>query len=205
MQMTLCYRLMRNGATGQVDRLFKIGSAVEWKWMWEHVRWWESQGNQPSAIQIVMDEKQLEIVEYFSYLGRRITSDARCTLDIKSRIVMAKAAFSNGKLLHQQTGPPFKDEASEALHLEHSFVWYWNWTVREGGQKCLKRFQVWCWRRTEKFSWTACIKVKKNYVGSRGRVTLILLTWRIWWAPNNASKWQMGFNSAFKGVISYRQ
>ena len=24
--------------------------------------------------------------------------------------------------------------------------------------------------------------------------TVILLTWRIWWAPNNASKWQMGFN-----------
>ena len=30
-------------------------------------------------------------------------------------------------------------------------------------------------------------------------LTLILLTWRIWWAPNNASKWQVGFNSAFKG------
>ena len=29
------------------------------------------------------------------------------------------------------------------------------------------------------------------------RLTLILLTWRIWWA-NNASKWQMGFNLAFK-------
>jgi len=26
---------------------------------------------------------------------------------------------------------------------------------------------------------------------------LTLLTWRIWWAPNSASKWQMGFNSAF--------
>jgi hypothetical protein len=32
-------------------------------------------------------------------------------------------------------------------------------------------------------------------------LTLILLTWRIWWAPNNASKWHMGFNSAFKGLI----
>jgi len=32
------------------------------------------------------------------------------------------------------------------------------------------------------------------------RLTLILLTWRIWWAPNNASKWQTGFNSAFKGL-----
>jgi len=31
-------------------------------------------------------------------------------------------------------------------------------------------------------------------------LTLTLLTWRIWWAPNNASKWQMGFNSAFKGL-----
>ena len=27
---------------------------------------------------------------------------------------------------------------------------------------------------------------------------LILLTWRIWWAPNNASKLHIGFNSAFK-------
>jgi hypothetical protein len=26
--------------------------------------------------------------------------------------------------------------------------------------------------------------------------------WRIWSAPNNASRWQMGFNSAFKGLIA---
>jgi hypothetical protein len=25
--------------------------------------------------------------------------------------------------------------------------------------------------------------------------------WRIWWAPNNASKWQMGFNSACKELM----
>jgi len=31
-------------------------------------------------------------------------------------------------------------------------------------------------------------------------LTLILLTWRIWWAPNNSSRWQMGFNSTFKGL-----
>ena len=32
------------------------------------------------------------------------------------------------------------------------------------------------------------------------RLTLILLTWRIGRAPKNASKWQMLFNSAFKGL-----
>jgi len=31
-------------------------------------------------------------------------------------------------------------------------------------------------------------------------LTLILLTWRIWWAVNNASRWQMGFNLVFKGL-----
>ena len=34
-----------------------------------------------------------------------------------------------------------------------------------------------------------------------GHLTLILLTWRKWWAPNNASKQHMGFNSGFKGLM----
>ena len=33
------------------------------------------------------------------------------------------------------------------------------------------------------------------------RLTLILLTWTIWRAPTNASKWRMRFNSAFKGLM----
>jgi hypothetical protein len=42
-------------------------------------------------------------------------------------------------------------------------------------------------------------KVMVTYAGFS--LTLILLMWRIWWA-NNTSKWQMGFNSAFKGLKS---
>ena len=34
-------------------------------------------------------------------------------------------------------------------------------------------------------------------------LTLILLMWTIWRAPTNVSKWGMGFNSAFKGLILY--
>jgi len=35
-------------------------------------------------------------------------------------------------------------------------------------------------------------------------LTLILVMWRIWWAPNNASRWQKGFNSAFKRLMLNR-
>ena len=43
------------------------------------------------------------------------------------------------------------------------------------------------------------------YLIPRKLLTLILLMWRIWLAPNNASKWQMGFNSAFKGLMQTLQ
>jgi len=39
------------------------------------------------------------------------------------------------------------------------------------------------------------------YIYDINDLTLILLTCRKWWAPNNASKQQMGFNSAFKGLM----
>jgi hypothetical protein len=34
-------------------------------------------------------------------------------------------------------------------------------------------------------------------------LTFMLLTWRIGWAPNNASRWQIKFNSAFKVLKTY--
>jgi hypothetical protein len=42
-------------------------------------------------------QKQPENVEYFTYLGKGLTTDAGCTRKIKSRIVMAKAAFNKTK------------------------------------------------------------------------------------------------------------
>ena len=39
-----------------------------------------------------------------------------------------------------------------------------------------------------------------KYLGTT--LTLILLRWRIGWAPNNASRWQVGFNSVFKRLTN---
>jgi len=42
--------------------------------------------------------------------------------------------------------------------------------------------------------------MRKDEVNTSKPLTLTLLMWRIWWAPNNASKWQMEFDLAFKGL-----
>jgi hypothetical protein len=47
----------------------------------------------------MIDQKQLENVEGFKYLGSMLINDGRCTCEIKSRIAMAKAAFSKKKTL----------------------------------------------------------------------------------------------------------
>jgi hypothetical protein len=47
----------------------------------------------------MIDKKQLENVEYFKCLGSVITNGAKYTCETKSRISVAKAAFSKKKVL----------------------------------------------------------------------------------------------------------
>ena len=47
----------------------------------------------------MIDQKQLENVVSFKYLGIMLTKDGRCTCEIKSRIAMAKAALNKKKNL----------------------------------------------------------------------------------------------------------
>jgi len=56
---------------------------------------------------------------------------------------------------------------------------------------------------TKKSTIQECAYYDENPASIAGvsALTLTLLTWRIWWAPSNVSKWQMGFNMAFKGLI----
>jgi hypothetical protein len=54
---------------------------------------------QPLPVKIMIDQKQLEDVESFKYLGSILTNDGRCTCEIKCRIAMAKAVFIKNRTL----------------------------------------------------------------------------------------------------------
>jgi len=72
----------------------------------------------------MMDQQQLENVEYFSYVDSMITNEARCTREIKSRIAMNKAEFNKKEKysFHQKIGLKFKDETCKVLLVERSLV-----------------------------------------------------------------------------------
>jgi hypothetical protein len=78
---------------GMFDRLVEIGRHYGMEINVEKTKVMRI-SRQPSPMKIMIDQKQLENVEYFNHLGSMITNDARCTREIKSRIAMAQAAFN---------------------------------------------------------------------------------------------------------------
>jgi len=61
-------------------------------------------------------------MEYFNCFVSLITNDARCTCETKSSIAVTNSAFEK-KSYQQEIGPKFKEESTETLRLELSFVW----------------------------------------------------------------------------------
>jgi len=51
-----------------------------------------------------------------------------------------------------------------------------------------------------KYVFKRYLKHDDGFMCRLSSLTLILLTWSVSWAPNNESKWHVGFNSAFKGL-----
>ena len=102
----------------------------------------------PSLITITIDQKQLENVKFFKYLDSMLTEDGRCTREIKSRIVMVKAAFNKKK-------NPFTSKLDLNLRkrLVRCYVWSTalygaeTWTLRATDQKHLESFEMWCFEK----------------------------------------------------------
>jgi hypothetical protein len=103
---------------------------------------------QPFPVKIMINQKQLENVETFTYFGSILTNDVRCTCEIKCRIAMAKAAFNKKRALFTSTLD---------LKLRKRLVkcYVWNialygagfWMLRAVDQKHLESFEMWCWRK----------------------------------------------------------
>jgi len=103
-------------------------------------------------------------VESFKYLGGILLNVGRCSCEIKSRIAVAEAALFTSTL---------------DLELRKKLVKCYIWsmalygaetgTLRAVDQKRLESFEMWCWRRMEKISWTDRVKNEEVLLESMSR------------------------------------
>ena len=75
---------------------------MEWKLIWKKTKVMRI-SRQPCPVKIMIDQKQLQNVEFFKYLGSILTNDGRCTCEIRCRVAMAKAAFNKKRALFTGT------------------------------------------------------------------------------------------------------
>ena len=98
-------------------------------------------------------------MECFKYLGSILTNDGRCTCEIKYRIATAKAAFNKKNALFTSTL-----DLELRKKLVKCYIWSIalygaeTWKIRAADQKHLESFEMWCWRRMEKISWTEHVR-----------------------------------------------
>jgi hypothetical protein len=89
----------------------------------------------------LIDQKQLDNVESFKYLGSNLTNYGRYTCEIKCRIAMAKAAFNKKMALFASTS-----DMELRKKLVKCYIWSialygaGTWTLRTVDQKHLGSF-----------------------------------------------------------------
>ena len=103
----------------------------------------------------MMDQKQLENVESFKYLGSILTNDGRCICEIKCRIAMAKAAVNKkGALFASTLGWELREKLAKCYIWSVALYGAETWMLWAVDQKHLESFEMWCWKRIKKISWT---------------------------------------------------
>ena len=153
MQITLCYWLKKKRCYRTIDQLaatarcYGMEMNVEKKVM--------RISRQPFPVKIMIHQKQLGNVEFFKYLSSILTNDGICNCEIKCRIAMAKAAFNKKRALFTSTlDLELRKKLVKCYTWSITLYGAETWTLRAVDQKHLESFEMRCWRRMEKISWT---------------------------------------------------
>lgn len=111
--------------------------------------------NEDQQLVIFAENEALERVEQYKYLGTWITDDGRCISEIKRRIAIAKDDFWKCKeFLRANLNIALKKKLLQTYIF--SIVGYGaeDWTYNKDIEGKIRAFELWCYRRILKISWT---------------------------------------------------
>jgi hypothetical protein len=115
-----------------------------------------SKKNNQLKCSIMVDGTILKQVNNFKYLGTVITSDGRCTTEVKCRIRQAKVAFQKMRniLCNKNLSMEIRKQVLKTYVNTILFYGSEAWTMNKGIEKRLEATEMWFWRRMLKVPWT---------------------------------------------------
>ena len=99
----------------------------------------------------------VETVSDFIFLGSKITADGDCSHEIKTRLLLGRKVMTNldSILKSRDTILPTKVRLVKAMVFPVVIYGCESWTIKKAEGQRIDAFEVWCWRRLLRVSWTA--------------------------------------------------
>ena len=104
-----------------------------------------------------IDVETVEMVTDFIFLGSKITADHDCSYEIKRHLLLGRKALTNldSLLKSRDVTLPTKVRLVKAMVFPVVMCGCESWTVKKAESRTIDAFELWCWRRLLRASWTA--------------------------------------------------
>ena len=99
----------------------------------------------------------METVRDFIFLGSKITADGDCSHEIKRCLLLGRKAMSNLDSILKSRDITLPRNVCLVKAMVFPVVMYGceSWTIRKAERRRIDAFELWCWRRLLRVSWTA--------------------------------------------------
>ena len=101
--------------------------------------------------------KTVETVADFIFLGSKITADGNCNHEIKRRLLLGRKVMTNLDSIFKSREITLPTKVHLVKAMVFPVVTYGceSWTVKKAEHQRIDAFELWCWRRILRVSWTA--------------------------------------------------
>ena len=106
-----------------------------------------------------IDGVTVETVTDFIFGGSKITADGDCIHEIKRGLLFGRKAMTNLDSILKSRDITLSTKACLVMAMVFPVVMYGceSWTVKKAKHRRIDAFELWCWRRLLRVTWTARI------------------------------------------------
>ena len=99
----------------------------------------------------------METVSDFIFLGSKITADGDCSHEIKRRLLLGRKVMRklDSIFKSRDISLPTKVRLVKAMVFPVVMYGWESWTIKKAEHRMIDAFELWCWRRLLRVSWTA--------------------------------------------------
>ena len=137
--------------------------APSWKWKWRVKRWLKTQHseNKDHGVQPItswqIDGKTMETVTDFIFLGCKVTVDDDCRHEFKKCLLLGRKVMTNLDSVLKNWDITLARKVHLVKAVVFSIVMYRceSWTIKKAAWWRIDAFELYCWIRLLRVSWTA--------------------------------------------------